>query len=298
MGNICIAANSVAKNEQAKKQYKCREVDVHEQSTTTENNSNLINVDLSESEKCITNPGNSAILLNMLTNTKTTHKSYVLSLNFNITNPFLPVILNWTKDYVTEDLFYNENSPSEIHTIHNQKIGFTIYQGEKYDEPVEMYAFMSDDPTVDLEKPTIKYRKLWLKCFNEDGDPFWPKCPYIALGEHDVNQVIKLSIHVNKDGIKANMNDKNNTGKIITESSKKNKGYIFEKLIATEESTNKESTTKESSNKESDNFKGVGMSEESDQLAETSEEYFDQTIPQIDIPDDSINLISMKLFKK
>ena len=40
------------------------------------------------------------------------------------------------------------------------------------------------------------------------------------------------------------------------------------------------------------------MSEESDQLAETSEEYFDQTIPQIDIPDDSINLISMKLFKK
>ena len=74
--------------------------------------------------------------------------------------------------------------------------------------------------------------------------------------------------------------------------------YIFEKLIATEESTNKESTTKESSNKESDNFKGVGMSEESDQLAETSEEYFDQTIPQIDIPDDSINLISMKLFKK
>ena len=100
-----------------------------------------------------------------------------------------------------------------------------------------------------FRKPTIKYRKLWLKCFNEDGDPFWPKCPYIALGEHDVNQVIKLSIHVNKDGIKANMNDKNNTGKIITESSKKNKGYIFEKLIATEESTNKESTTKESSNK-------------------------------------------------
>ena len=39
----------------------------------------------------------------------------------------------------------------EIHTIHNQKIGFTIYTKVKYDEPVEMHAFMSDDPTVDLE---------------------------------------------------------------------------------------------------------------------------------------------------
>ena len=53
----------------------------------------------------------------------------------------------------------------------------------------------------------------------------------IALGEHDVNQVIKLSIHVNKDGIKANMNDKNNTGKIDYRINKKNKGYIFEKLL-------------------------------------------------------------------
>ena len=310
MGNICITDKSVANSDSKNKQVtktstkcsksdKCKKIKLVNKSTETENNvqdkstetesNDLIPIALSEDEQCIVKPNNSDRLLNMLTQSTKLYNSYTLCFNFNITEPHLPVVLNWTKDYMVEELFMHPNMPNEIHNIHNQKIGITIYQGDEYNVPSNPYEYMSDDPNVDLEKPKITYRKLWLKCYNREGYDYWPECSYVPLGTHNVNKIIKLTIKINNMGIQAHMNDPENSGTVLTESSGTNKGFIFDSL--NEEPDIIAETADET---------GIGMAQGVGMSNDTQNDIIikieDTSMPSIEIADDSIHLVSMKLF--
>ena len=299
MGNVCMGAkNTKKKSNQAnkcKKTYKCHEIKMHDKTSSTENN-NLIPVDLSDDEICITDPGNSAKLLNMLTHPEKIYDSYILSFNFHIKDPYLPIILNWVKDFDVEEMFLHESSPHEIHTIINQKTGITIYQGSEYNVPSDPYEYITDDPTHKIEKPSVKSRKLWLKCYNQDGNNFWPDCDFIPLGEHNIDKIIKLQLRISNMGIIAHMNDQQNTSKILTKTSgKNNTGFIFNSLLPNVSDTDEIAVvvSEEHSDKSEEqeaiisDAQGVGT---------TTNTEIDKNLPLIDIPDDSIELVSMKLF--
>ena len=69
-----------------------------------------------------------------------------------------------------------------------------------------------------------------MKCFNSNGSPYWGDITYIPLGEHNYNELIKITIFINNRGVQAYYKQKNNPIKIET-SGNNHAGFIFKDAI-------------------------------------------------------------------
>ena len=151
-----------------------------------------VNTDIS----CLQSPGiNSELIEYQIKNRN--FNNYVLCFNFKIISANSQIVLNWSEMGIY-NYFVN---------------GLVIYQGDEYN-------------TI-LNSENKKKKKIWLKFFNSNGTPYWGDMTYIPLGEHNYDELIKITVFINDMGVQAYYKSGDNPISIETSGNNHN-GFIFE----------------------------------------------------------------------